>query len=81
MITTSVGTFPKINLHPDIVGSNVSLHMNKMIVYVALYFGGNFSPANWVPITRVHYFLAQWMFEHTIYQEDLNNEALNLITL
>ena len=38
--------FPQYTHHPDIARGYVSLHGNKMIVSVALYFGGNYGPAS-----------------------------------
>ena len=40
------GAFPQLNVHPDLARGNVSLYDNRMIVSVALHFGGNFGPAS-----------------------------------
>ena len=73
--------FPQVNHHLDVGRGNVSVHGNKMIVIVALHFGGNYGPASWEPIARVRCFLAQWMYKNTYHQEELNNEALGLFEL
>ena len=75
------GAFSQCTHHPDIACGNVSLHGNKMIVSVALHFGGNYGPASWKPPAHARCFLAQWMYLHTTYQEKLNKEALNLMDL
>ena len=46
------GAFFQGKHHPDVTRGNVSVHANKMIVAVALYFGGNYSLASWEPIER-----------------------------
>ena len=74
--------FPQCTHHSYIVHGNVSLHRNKMIISVALHFGGNYGPASWEPPACVRCFLAQWMYLHTTYQnEKLNREANNLMDL
>ena len=40
------GAFPQVNHHPNIARANVSIHGDKMIVAVALHFGGNYGPAS-----------------------------------
>ena len=75
------GAFPQCTHHPDIARGNVSLHGNKIIVSVAIHFGGNYGPHSWEPPARARCFLAQWMYLHTDYQEKLNEEALNLMEL
>ena len=40
------GAFPQVIHHPDIARANVSIHGDKMIVAVALHFGGNYGPAS-----------------------------------
>ena len=42
-----------------------------MIISVALHFDGNYGSHSWEPPARAWYFLAQWMYLHTSYQEDL----------
>ena len=73
--------FPQVNHHPDVARGKVSVHGNRMIVAVALHFGGNYGLANWEPIAQVRYFLARWMYKHTKHQEELNNKALDLFEL
>ena len=75
------GVFPQITHPSDITRGNVSLHDKKMIVSVPLHFGGSYGLASWEPIARALCFLAQWMFQHTSYQEQMNNEANDLMTL
>ena len=41
--------FPQCTHHPNIARGNVSLHSNKIIVSVALHFGGNYGPHSWEP--------------------------------
>ena len=41
------GAFPQLAFHPDLSRANVSLHTEKMIISVALHFGGNFGPSSW----------------------------------
>lgn len=62
------GAFPQLTHNPDIARGNVSLYGDKMIVLVALYFGGKYGPAKWEPIGQAQYFLTQWMFKHTTCQ-------------
>ena len=52
-----------------------------MIISVALHFGGNYGPANWKSIAQAWCFLAQWMYNHTTYKEEMSKKAINLITL
>ena len=52
-----------------------------MIVSIALHFGGNYGPASFEPIARAQCFLAQWMYQHTLYQEGWNKDAINLMSL
>ena len=75
------GAFPQLTHHPDIARGNVSLHDDKMIVSIALHFGGNYGPASFEPIARARCFLAQWMYQHTSHQEGHNKEAIDLMSL
>ena len=75
------GVFPQLMHHPDIARGDVSLHDNKMIMSFALYFGDNYGPASWEPIACTRCFVAQWMFQHMLYQEEINDKAINLMTL
>ena len=43
------GAFPQCTHHPDIARGNVSMHGNKIIVSVALHFGGNYGSHSWEP--------------------------------
>ena len=52
------GAFLQLNHHPDIAPGNISLQGNKIIVFVALHFGGNYDPTSWEPISRAECFLA-----------------------
>ena len=52
-----------------------------MIVAVALHFGGKYGPASWESIARARCLLDGWMYKHTNYQEELNNNALDLFDL
>ena len=65
------GAFPQCTHHRDIARGNTSLHGNKMIVSVALHFGGNYGPHSWEPPARARCFLAQWMYINTVYQDDI----------
>ena len=73
------GAFPQCTHNPDIARGNTSMHGNKMIVSVALHFGGNYGPHSWEPPARARCFLAQLMYLNTDYQEEMNKEALDLI--
>ena len=85
--TNISGAFPQVIHHPDIARANVSIRGNKIVVTVALHFGGNYGPASWEPIARATCFLAGWMYKHTHthththHQERLNVDALNLFNL
>ena len=73
--------FLQLTHHPDIARENVKLHDNKMIVSIALHFRGNYGPASCEPIARAQCFLAQWMFQHAAYKDDLNEKVIDLMTL
>ena len=75
------GAFPQCTHHLDIAKSNTSLHGNKMIVSVRLHFSGNYGLHSWEALVRARYFLAQWMYLNTDYQENINKEALDLMEL
>ena len=75
------GAFPQCTHHPDVARGNASIHGNKLIVSVALHFGGNYGPHSWEPPARARCFLAQWMYLNTDYQEAMNKEALDLMEL
>ena len=75
------GAFSQVNYHPDVARGNISIHGNKMIVVVALHFGGNYGPASWKSIARARCFLVRLMYKHTNHQEELNNKALDFFKL
>lgn len=50
------GVFPLCTYYLDIARDNTSLHGNKMIVSVALHFGGNYGPHSWEPPARARCF-------------------------
>ena len=52
-----------------------------MIVVVAFHFGGNFASESWKIITKVIYYISQWMYLHTKYQKNFNQEAIKLFNL
>ena len=53
------GAFQQLNYPPDIARRNVSLLGNKIIVSVALHFGGNYGPASLKSIAYTCCFLTQ----------------------
>ena len=46
------GAFPQCTHHLDIIRGNTSMHGNRMIVSLALHFGGNYGPHSWEPPAR-----------------------------
>ena len=73
--------FPQLVFYPDIARANISLYNNVMIASIALHFGFSWGPTSWEPLARATCFISQWLFLHTDYQININQEALDLFTI
>ena len=75
------GAFPQLVFHPDTARANCSLLLDRLVLCIALHFGGSFGPANWEPVSWARCELAVFLFKHCTYLQEMNKDVLTLIVI